>query len=139
MSGTRSDPRRVIPTMDILDNTPPDHVARLVAGRVAVRRDPPKNKIGLIYVPDGEESWPTTGTIVMMGAARAAGEDTDLLRAEGLGAGSRVIFKARPHGGGRGALVPDEREGAVDAYPANWDRVVVLEADDILCEIAVGA
>jgi co-chaperonin GroES (HSP10) len=94
-----------------------------IKNRILVRQDPSLSKVGkegILFAPQGHETWPTVGTIVALGPQVEHPED--------LAPGTRVLFKRRPKGSGCGALVPDAREGG----PDELKDLVVLREDDIL-------
>lgn len=90
--------------------------------QILVKQDPPKEKIGMLYVPQGEEEYPPIATVLKVGPGKydATGQRLPL----DVKPGDRVLFKRR----GMTALIPDSREGGRE----EWKDVLVLREDDIL-------
>jgi len=84
--------------------------------KVIVRQDPPKEKLGGLYLPqNSRELYDDFGTVIAVGS-----EITCVV------AGDRVLFKRRPGS----ALNPDKREGTSDL-----DDLLVLQEEDLLAVI----
>lgn len=96
-----------------------DTGARPLGERVMVRRDEAQTLIGLIHAPQGSEQWPQYGTVLAIGAG---------VQEESITVGCRVIFKPQP----ASALWWDDR---MPDMPLEWDRVVVLKLENILCVV----
>lgn len=90
--------------------------AHPIGNQVMVRRVEPERMARGLHLPDGKESWPAIGTVLEVGQR---------VKTEEIVAGVRVLFKSRP----ASALLPDVREGG----RSEWERVVMLREEDILC------
>lgn len=90
---------------------------RPIGDQVLVRRVPADRRKGLIHLPDGAELWRNEGTVLAMGRR---------VKAKEIKPGVRVLFKSRPSS----ALIRDSRE---PDQPREWEGVIVLREDDILC------
>ncbi len=86
-----------------------------IKDQVLLRRDPAKERVNGLYLPQGSEEWDQRGTVLAVGP---------LVREPGIVPGARVLF--RPRAGT--ALVPDRRE---PDQPASWERVVVLRTGEV--------
>lgn len=86
---------------------------RPIKNRVLVRQEPPQDKIGTLYVPQGLEHYPNFATVVAIGPE---------VQSE-LKVGDRVLFKRKPDS----ALNPDTREGK-----SEFDDLLVLPEENIL-------
>lgn len=86
---------------------------RPIKNRVLVRQDPPQDKIGIFYVPQGSENYPNYGTVEAVGPGVT----------ENIKVGDRILFKRKPDS----ALNPDTREGK-----SEFDGLLVLPEEYIL-------
>jgi co-chaperonin GroES (HSP10) len=87
---------------------------RPLQNRVLVKQDPPKDKIGSLYTPQGSEVYPEFGTVLAIGPKVV----------EDIRVGDRVLFKRQADT----ALNPDAREG--DAQ--GWKGLLMLREDAII-------
>lgn len=95
-----------------------DTGAHPIGEQVLVRRLAPEHEsAGGIHLPNGSERWPDEGTVLEVGTRVKA---TELI------AGVRVLFKSRANS----ALIPDTR---MPGGKKEWERVVMLREDDVLC------
>lgn len=85
---------------------------RAVGKKVIVRQDPPTDKIGRFFVPQGKEQYDNTGTILSVGPEVQ----------EDLEEGMRIVFQRKP----ATAVDPDAREGS------EYWGILVLPEDCIL-------
>ena len=76
-------------------------LVRPINDQVLVRQDPPKDKIGSFYVPQGKEEYPPLATVLAIGPG--AVNDHGVRIPLDVKDGDRVLFKRRPGT----ALVPD--------------------------------
>jgi co-chaperonin GroES (HSP10) len=90
---------------------------RPIGDQVMVRRVHAETMTTFLHLPDGAERWPTVGTVLDVGARVKTSE---------IVVGVRVLFKSRP----ASALIPDDREPGAQK---EWERVIMLREDDILC------
>jgi len=95
---------------------------RPIKDQVLVKQDPSQERVGregLLWAPQGQEYWPSTGTVVDVGPGKH-NQPMD----EGLAPGTRVLFKRRP----MSALIPDTRLGG----PEEFKGLLMLREEDIL-------
>ncbi len=92
-----------------------------VQNRVIVRQDPPKDKIGSFFVPQGKEDWGNLGTVVAVGPGLPGPDGVPV--PPDVQVGDRVMFVRTPST----ALAPDSREGA-----SEWDGLLSLREDAII-------
>lgn len=98
-----------------------------IKDQVLVKQDPAKELVGregLIFAPQGSETWPVTATVIAVGPGRITEGGARVALDPGLVPGARVIFKRKPSS----ALVPDLREGD----PNEWRDLIMLREEDIL-------
>lgn len=99
----------------------PAHGIRPIRDQVIVLQDRPREQLpgSVLYVPDqcARELQEDYCTVL------AVGPDVD----DEIRPGRRYLFKRRACS----ALIPDKREGG----PAEWADVLVLRAEDFLCEL----
>ena len=89
---------------------------RPIKDRVIVRQDPKKNKIGMIYTPDGSEEYPCFGTVEAVGSTVTC-----------VAVGDRVLFQRKPSS----ALCRDWREGD----PEGWRDLLNLPEGHIMAVV----
>lgn len=100
---------------------------RPIGNGVLVRQDRPLDKVGregLIYAPQGSETWPNIGTVVAVGSGRTNDHGVRVALDSGLVPGARVMFQRKPST----ALEPDWREG----NRPEWKDLLMLSEDDII-------
>lgn len=93
-----------------------------IRDQILVRQDPPRDKIGSLYVPQGQEEYPPIATVLKVGPG-LYGPDGARVPMD-VKVGDRVMFKRR----GSTALIPDSREGGRE----EWKNVLVLLESDII-------
>ena len=98
-------------------------LVRPINDQVLVRQDPPKDKIGSFYVPQGKEEYPPLATVLAIGPG--AVNDHGVRIPLDVKVGDRVLFKRRPGT----ALVPDWREG--DSLELGKNTLMLRESDII--------
>lgn len=85
-------------------------------GLVLVQQDPPKEKVGGIYLPqNSRDLYEDIGTVLGVGPG-----------VDDLKVGDRVLFKRQPGS----ALNPDTREGS-----GEWDNLLMMKEENILAVI----
>lgn len=100
---------------------------RPIGDGVLVRQDRPQEKVGregLIFAPQGSETWPNIGTVVAVGPGKFNDQGEREPMDEGLVPGARVMFQRKPSS----ALEPDAREG----NRPEWKDLLMLTEADII-------
>lgn len=100
---------------------------RPIGDSVLVRQDRPQDRVGregLIFAPQGSETYPNIGTVVAVGPGKVNDHGVRVPLDEGLIPGARVMFQRKPSS----SLEPDWREG----NRPEWRDLLMLSEDDII-------
>ena len=86
---------------------------RPIKDNVLVKQDAKENKVGSLFVPQGNEHYPNFGTVLAIGS-----------KVVDVKVGDRVLFKRKP----ASALNPDSRESAeyVDLLMLPEDHILAI-------------
>lgn len=95
---------------------------RPLKDNVLVKQDPPKEKVGSLFVPQGSRDlYEDTGTVVAVGPGRIS-TGGEIIRPD-VKIGDRVLFVRQPGS----ALNPDTREGE-----SEWESLLMMKAENII-------
>lgn len=102
--------------MNTVNDTQRQPMPRPIKDQVVIRQDPCQDrvgKLGILFAPQGEETWPNTGTVVSVGP-----------EVKDVAAGERVMFQRKPDS----ALIPDHREGG----PPEWKDLIIIPEGNVI-------